>query len=111
MRQLAVQDELDVVFPAMLLSTRTRAPRDRLTLRTKVYDTARVKGSEFLRKLHRLARDKGVAMEFAPAHGKGSHGRVYFGPARTALKDLKKEMGPGLLRKMCRDLGIDPKDL
>ena len=50
-------------------------------------------------------------MEFLPDRGKGSHGRVYLGSARTAVKDLKKEIGPGLLRKMCRDLGIDPKDL
>ena len=76
-----------------------------------MYDHKKVKGSEFLRKLHKLAQLHGIPMQFVAAHGKGSHGRVYFGPARTAVKDLKKEIGPGLLRKMCRDLGVDPREL
>jgi hypothetical protein len=29
----------------------------------------------------------------------------------TTLKDLRKEIGPGLLKSMCTDLGITPKDL
>ena len=58
-----------------------------------------------------LAQLHGFPMQFAAAHGKGSHGRVYFGSARTAVKDLKKEIGPGLLRKMCKDLGVDPREL
>jgi len=70
-----------------------------------------VRGSEFLRKLHSFARRKGLSLVFAPARGKGSHGTVYLGSTSTTLKDPKKELGPGLLRAMCKDLGVDPKEL
>jgi hypothetical protein len=43
--------------------------------------------------------------------GRGSHRIVYFGTRRTTVKDLKKELGKGLFRRMCSDLGIDPTDL
>ncbi|MGH6901734.1 MAG: hypothetical protein ACREIR_03240 [Geminicoccaceae bacterium] len=43
--------------------------------------------------------------------GRGSHRIVYFGARRTTVKDLKEEIGKGLLRQMCSDLGIDPADL
>jgi mRNA interferase HicA len=70
-----------------------------------------VKGSEFLRKLQRLARRRGVRFQYEPSLGKGSHGRVWFAMASTTLKDPKKELGTGLLRAMCHDLGIDHRDL
>ncbi len=43
--------------------------------------------------------------------GVGSHGTLYYGERRTTLKDRRKEIGKGLLAKMCRDLGVDPQDL
>lgn len=43
--------------------------------------------------------------------GRGSHRIVYLGARRTTVKDLKEEIGKGLLRQMCSDLGIDPADL
>ena len=70
-----------------------------------------MRGSEFLRKLHVLARRKGVPLSFVAAKGKGSHGTVHFGGSSTVLKDQKKELGIGLLRAMCKDLEIDPQDL
>jgi len=45
-----------------------------------------LKGGEFLRKLHGLARRKSVSYLFIPAKGKGSHGKVYFGTASTARR-------------------------
>jgi hypothetical protein len=74
-------------------------------------DTEDVKGSEFLRKPERLARRRGVRFQYDPGLGKGSHGRVLLEAASTILKDPKKELGTGLLRDMCRDLGIGPRDL
>lgn len=70
-----------------------------------------MRGGEFLRKVHDLARRKDMRYAFVPAKGKGSHGTVYFGSAFTIVKDRKKELGVGLLRAMCRDLGIDPREL
>lgn len=68
-------------------------------------------GGEFLKRLKKLGRRNHVAITFDPAHGKGSHGRVCYGTACTTLKDLKKELGRGLLHAMCRDLGIDEREL
>jgi predicted RNA binding protein YcfA (HicA-like mRNA interferase family) len=70
-----------------------------------------VKGSEFERLVRKLARSGKVVCAFVPDRGKGSHGRLYFGNEFTTLKDRKKEIGQGLLAKMCKDLGIDPHDL
>lgn len=70
-----------------------------------------MKGSEFLRKVRRLADLRGLHCEFVPGRGKGSHGRLYLGSSYTTLKDRKNEIGSGLLAQMCRQLGISPKDL
>jgi hypothetical protein len=68
-------------------------------------------GHEFLRRLKKLAKDRKTQVVYEPAHGKGSHGNVSFGAGATTVKDLKKEIGPGLLSKMRRDLHIKPIDL
>ena len=70
-----------------------------------------VKGSEFLRKLQRLAKRRRIRFSYESSLGKGSHGRVWLDSSFTTIKDPKKELGAGLLRAMCHDLGIDPSDL
>jgi mRNA interferase HicA len=70
-----------------------------------------VNGAEFLRKMKRLGKRSGVLVKFDPKHGDGSHGRLYYGGAFTTLKDRKKEIGRGLLKEMCNQLGINPRDL
>ncbi|BBK32616.1 hypothetical protein EDC65_5124 [Stella humosa] len=65
-------------------------------------------GAELLRKLAILGKQDGVALQIDEAHGKGSHAMLLFGTRRTVLKDRRKEIAPGLLRKMLRDLGVDP---
>ncbi len=68
-------------------------------------------GDEFERKVRSLGRKRGVAVSFDRGHGKGSHGRLYFGPRFTTLKDRKKEIGPGLLNAMLTQLGLARADL
>ena len=68
-----------------------------------------MKGSEFLRKVQRFAKAAGLECRWDATHGKGSHGTLHLGSRATTLKDLTKEIGPGLLRGMCRRLGIEPK--
>ena len=87
------------------------SPAGRFTARTVLCENQFVKGSEFLRKVQRLAKAKGLRCSFAPSKGKGSHGTLYLESAFTVLKDRKKEIGPGLLRAMCKDLRIDPNEL
>ena len=43
--------------------------------------------------------------------GKGSHGRLYFGERFATVKDLRKELGVGLLKAMLRQLGLRRTDL
>lgn len=64
-------------------------------------------GNEFLARLRKLGWAQGVKIELVTRKGKGSHARLYFGDRFTTLKDRRKEIGPGLLRKMLRDLDID----
>lgn len=79
--------------------------------RTQVFDTRGVKGSEFLRKLKGLAKRKGLAYRWNRERGAGSHGTAYLGDRLTVVKDLKKDIAPGLLADMCKQLGIHQEDL
>lgn len=67
-------------------------------------------GNELMQRLKRIGRRQGKAVRFEP-HGKGSHGRLYFGERFTTMKDRRKEIGKGLLKAMCAQLGIHPDDL
>ncbi|KAB2876163.1 MAG: type II toxin-antitoxin system HicA family toxin [Bauldia sp.] len=68
-------------------------------------------GREFERRIRKLGRRRGVTVSFDTGRGKGSHGRLYYGDRFTTLKDLKKEIGPGLLRAMLDQLGLSKDDL
>jgi mRNA interferase HicA len=50
-------------------------------------------------------------MRFEAKRGKGSHGSLYFGAARTIVQDLKKHLKPGTLHAMLRQIGLTEKDL
>ena len=67
-------------------------------------------GADFIRKVRRMARRSGIAVRFESRRGKGSHGRLYYGARFTTVKDRRKEIGLGLLRKMLRDLGLEDID-
>src|SRR5262245_25368942 len=73
--------------------------------RTELFDNAIVKGSEFLRKVKVVARRKKLTYRWAAERGSGSHGTLYLGSRFTVVKDLKKEIGPGLLSDMLKQLG------
>ena len=45
-------------------------------------------------------------MRFVSSEGPGSHGTLYVGPRRTTVKDRRKDIGKGLLKKMLADLAI-----
>ena len=68
-------------------------------------------GSEFLRKITRLGRARSVAVSFDRRHGKGSHGTLHYGNRKTTLKNLRKEIGKGLLQDMLGQLGLSGRDL
>lgn len=68
-------------------------------------------GQQLLRRLRRIARQRGLHLRLVRERGKGSHATLYFGDRFTIMKDLRKEIGPGLLAKMLRDLGLHSKDI
>ena len=80
-------------------------------IRTEVFRIEVVKGSEFLRCVRAAAKRRNLAFEWVAERGAGSHGTLYFGKRFTVVKDLKKEIGPGLLAAMCKQLGIRKEDL
>ena len=84
---------------------------NRLTVEQKCSTLKEVKGSEFLRRAKGVARRRGLRWQWEPERGVGSHGTFYLGDQFTVVKDLKKDIGPGLLAAMCRQLGIRKEDL
>ena len=70
-----------------------------------------MRGDEFERRIRKLGRKRGVPVSFDSGHGKGSHGRLYYGSRFTTLKDRKKEIGPGLLKAMLDQLRLSKDDL
>jgi mRNA interferase HicA len=82
-----------------------------VVIRTDMCEYAVMNGHEFERKIKKVGRRRGVSVSFDPGHGKGSHGRLYYGIRFTTLKDRRKEIGPGLLNAMLDQLGLTRKDL
>ena len=70
-----------------------------------------MKGSEFLRKVKAFAKRRRLTYRWVPERGLGSHGTLYVGSHLTVVKDLKKELDPGLLSDMCKQLRIRKEDL
>lgn len=68
-------------------------------------------GNELLKKLRKVARKKGIALDLVKSHGKGSHGTLYFGDKKVTMKDLKKEIGPGLLNALLEKVGLTKSDI
>lgn len=70
-----------------------------------------VKGAEFVRRVRRVGRKRGISVEFHPERGKGSHGTLYFGSRLTVVRDLKDELRTGTLHAMLKQLGLSLGDL
>jgi mRNA interferase HicA len=70
-----------------------------------------VKGNEFIRKVRRLGRQRGVKVAFVPERGKGSHGTVYHGDQLSIARNPKDELKTGTLHAMLAQLGRTLADL
>jgi hypothetical protein len=64
-----------------------------------------------IRKENKEAGPQAQSAGFIRVHGKGSHGRLWYGGRFTTLKDRKKEIGPSLLSAMLDQLGLTREDL
>ena len=70
-----------------------------------------MKGGEFIKKVQKIGKARGVKVWFEEGRGKGSHGTLWYGGNFTVVKDRKKELKPGTLRAMIRQLGLNPDNL
>jgi len=68
-------------------------------------------GREFIQYVRRVGKERGVSFRFEPRHGKGSHGRLWYGNKFTTVKDRRKEIGKGLLSAMLKQLDLELDDL
>ena len=65
-----------------------------------------MKGAEFLRKLQRLAKERGVTLRIDVGHGKGSHATLFYGSRRTTIRDRRQELTKGAVAGMLAQLGL-----
>lgn len=70
-----------------------------------------MKSSELRRKLKDLAAEQGKPFRIESSRGRGSHAMLYFGTKLTVIVRASTEIGPQLLAKICRDLGLKSSDL
>lgn len=70
-----------------------------------------MKGSELLRKIKKLGKEKGIKVELVQRRGKGSHSTLIFGNRFTIITNLKDELKTGTYLSMLKQLGINEHDL
>lgn len=70
-----------------------------------------MRAGELVRRIMRLAKNRGIPCRFEPRKGKGSHGRLHYGDRFTTVKDRNQEVGTGLLSAMLSQLGLTRQDL
>lgn len=75
------------------------------------FGEVRMTGNEFIKRLRKVGRKRGIDVRHETRRGKGSHGRLYFGRRFTTIKDPRAEIGKGLFRAMLRQLDLSMNDL
>ena len=70
-----------------------------------------MKGSEFIRKVKKLGKERNVTVTEVASRGKGSHWTLYYGTQFTIVRNPKDELKTGTFRAMCSQLNIRPEDL
>ncbi len=63
-----------------------------------------------MNRVFELGAERGVSVRLDTKRGKGSHVTLYFGSRKTIVKDRRKELPPGLLSAMIRQLGLERSD-
>ncbi|MCY3787689.1 MAG: type II toxin-antitoxin system HicA family toxin [Gemmatimonadetes bacterium] len=69
-----------------------------------------MKGREFVDRVFELGAERGVFVRLDTKRGKGSHVTLYYGTRKTVVKNRRKELAPGLLSAMIRQLGLNRSD-
>jgi mRNA interferase HicA len=70
-----------------------------------------VTGNEFIRKVKKVGRERGVPVQFVARRGKGSHGTLLYGSRFTIVRNPKDELKTGTFHAMLAQLGLSSEDL
>ena len=70
-----------------------------------------MRGNEFIRRIQKRAKAMGLAFEWRPDRGKGSHGLLILGDRRTVVRNPKDELKTGTYHGMLKQLGLTEKDI
>ena len=60
--------------------------------------------------MRKIGRERRIPVRIDTKRGKGSHITIYYGTRKTVVKDRRKELRPGLLSAMARQMGLTSDD-
>ncbi|MDJ0532983.1 MAG: type II toxin-antitoxin system HicA family toxin [Xenococcaceae cyanobacterium MO_207.B15] len=63
-------------------------------------------GNEFIKRVKKLAKARGLEVSIDKSRGKGSHITLYYGDKFTVVRNLKDELKTGTYKAMLKQLGI-----
>ena len=63
-------------------------------------------GNEFIKRVKKLAKAKGLEVSIEKSRGKGSHITLYYDENFTIIRNLKDELKTGTYKAMLKQLGI-----
>ena len=63
-------------------------------------------GADFIRRVRKLGRLRGISVEVCAERGKGSHRHLYFGDRLTVVPDPKGELKKGTFHAMLKQLEL-----
>lgn len=64
-----------------------------------------------MKRVHKLAKARGLSCSWHPDMGKGSHGVLKLAGRRTVVRNLKDDLKTGTLHAMLKQLGLTAADL
>ena len=70
-----------------------------------------MKGSEFIKRIRKLAKANDLPFEVRRERGKGSHITLYYADRYTILRNPKDELKTGTYHAMLKQLRIDKSEI
>jgi len=65
-----------------------------------------MKGNEFIKRVRKLAKERGLFFQLDSARGKGSHVTLYFGDKLTIVRNPKDELKTGPTMRCSNNLAL-----
>lgn len=70
-----------------------------------------MRGNEFIRRVQKYAKARGLPCEWHHDMGKGSHGLLILGDRRTVVRNPRDELKTGTFHAMLKQLGLSRGDI